>query len=191
MVDRPGTHGPLPALRRGHGPSWHPDLLQWPPRWHRKRRRPLSRRENGQVTRVDLEAQLSHPSHAFKQLLAVWRLLPRDVAPPVSSQPPRKRQRAEDRLGPDGAAQLVTDYQAGRSTKWLQRTYKLSQGAVLRLLDVNGVPRRRQGLTEVQVEEAVQLYREGWSLTRIGDRFRKDHTVVRNALLRRSIELRY
>src|SRR3954469_23702844 len=37
----------------------------------------------------------------------------------------------------DGVAQLVADHQAGRFTKWLQQTCGLSQGAVLRLLDVN------------------------------------------------------
>jgi hypothetical protein len=93
-------------------------------------------------------------------------------------------QRAEERLGPVGVGQLVADYLAGQSTKQLQRTYGLSQGAVLRLLDVAGVPRRQRGLSEAQVQEAVGLYTEGWSLTRIGDRFGKDHTVVKNALLK-------
>lgn len=83
----------------------------------------------------------------------------------------------------DGVAQLVAaDYQAGRSTTWLRRTYGLRQGAVLRLLDANGVLRRRQGSTTEQVEEAIRFYDEGWSLTRIGDHPRRDHTVVRNAL---------
>jgi hypothetical protein len=135
---------------------------------------------------ADLEAQLSNPGHAFKQLLAAWRL----AVPPVSSQPPRQRQRDEDRLGSDGVARLADDYQAGRSTKRLQRTYGLSQGAVLRLLEVHGVRRRKRGLTDEQVREAIRLYDQGWSLTRIGDHFRKDHTVVRNALLRAGITLR-
>jgi hypothetical protein len=99
---------------------------------------------------VDLEDQLSNPGHTFKHLLAAWRLLHADKAPPVSSRSPRKRQRAEDRLGPGNVAQLVADYGAGRSTKWLQRTYGLSQGAVLRLLDAQGVPRRQRGLTDEQ-----------------------------------------
>lgn len=92
--------------------------------------------------------------------------------------------------GSGGAARLVADYRAGRSTKWLQRTYGLSQGAVLRLLDVSGVPRRRRGLSDAQVQEAIRLYSQGWSLTRIGDRFGKDHTVVRNALLQVGVTLR-
>ena len=84
----------------------------------------------------------------------------------------------------DGVAQLCADYQAGQSTKYLQRTYSLSQGAVLRLLNANGVPRRQPGLTDEQVEEAIRLFGHGWSLTRIGDHFGKEHTVVRHALER-------
>lgn len=139
-----------------------------------------------------MEAQLSHPAWRFNHLVELWRQLPPGEAPQRRTTPPRgrQRQRAEDRLGPDGVARLVSDYQAGRSTKWLQRTYGLSQGAVLRLLDVNGVPRRQRGLSAEQVQEAIQLYGQGWSLTRIGDSFDKDHTVVRNALLRSGVRLR-
>ncbi len=133
---------------------------------------------------MELEAQLSHPGRAFKQLLRHWRSLPWDVQQPAKPRMRRQPQRAEDRLGPDGVAHLVADYQAGESTKYLQRRYQLSQGAVLRLLDANGVQRRKRGLSEEQVHEAVRLYSQGWSLTRIGDRFGKDHTVVRNALKR-------
>lgn len=75
----------------------------------------------------------------------------------------------------------MADYRAGRFTKLLQRTYGLSQGAVLRLLDANGVPRRPRGLTDEQVQQAIRLYGQGWSLTRTGDRFGKDHTVVMHA----------
>ncbi|SNR96468.1 hypothetical protein SAMN06272737_1493 [Blastococcus mobilis] len=55
---------------------------------------------------------------------------------------------------------------------------------MLRLLDVKGMPRRQRGLTDGQVQEAARLYAKGWSLTRIGDHFDKDYTVVKNALSR-------
>jgi hypothetical protein len=96
----------------------------------------------------------------------------------------RQPQRAEDRLGSDGVTQLVAEYQAGRSTKWLQRTYGLSQGAVLRLLDVAGVPRRQRGLTEAQVGEAIRLYAQGWSCQRLAGRFDCDDEKVRLAFRR-------
>jgi hypothetical protein len=139
---------------------------------------------------VDLEAQLSSPSQALKRLVRSWQALPSHTAPPLHRTSPRIPQRAEERIGPDGVAQLCADYQAGQSSKKLQRTYRLSQGAVLRLLEVNGVPRRQRGLTDAQVRQAVELYLRGWSLTRIGDLFGKDHTVVRNALVRVGIGLR-
>lgn len=110
---------------------------------------------------VELEVTLYNPGRAFTQLLVSWRLLPADQPPRMKPAPPRVRQRAEDRLGPDGVARLAADYRAGRSTKWLQRTYGLSQGAVLRLLDVNGVPRRRRGLSDEQVQETIRLYGQG------------------------------
>lgn len=133
---------------------------------------------------MELEGQLSSPGQAFTRLIVRWRQLPADQPSQTKATPPRVPQRAEDRLGPDGLARLCADYRAGQSTKRLQKTYGLSQGAVLRLLEVNGLPRRQRGLTDIQVQEAIELYLGGWSLTRIGDRFGKDHTMVKNALLR-------
>jgi hypothetical protein len=141
-------------------------------------------------TAVDLEAQLSNPDAAFKRLVGRWRQLSPELLPPAKPMNRRAPQRAEDRLGSDRVALLVADYQAGRSTKHLQRAYSLSQGAVLRLLEVNGVPRRPRGLTDEQIREAIDLHARGWSLTRIGDHFGKDHTVVRNALQRTGVAVR-
>jgi hypothetical protein len=138
---------------------------------------------------VDLQAQLASPGYRFKRLVERWRLLPPDLQPDARPATRRRPQRAEDRLGPDGVAQLVADYQCGRSTKWLQQTYGLSQGAVLRLLDRSGVPRRQRGLTDEQVKAAIRLYARDWSLTRIGDHFDKHHTVVKNALMRAGITI--
>lgn len=136
---------------------------------------------------MDLELALSSPGLAFKQLIAKWRLLPATGAAPRRALPPRAPQGAEDRLGPVGIAQLVADYQAGISTTQLMRLYDLGKGSVLRLLEANGVPRRRQGLTPTQVEEAARLFRLGWSLSRIGRRFGKDHGVVSRALIQAGV----
>jgi hypothetical protein len=84
----------------------------------------------------------------------------------------------------------VEDYQADRSTKWLQRTYGLSQVAALRLLNVNRILRQQSGLSAEQIQDAIQPYGQGRSLTRIGNHASKDHTVVRNALVRRAVPLR-
>ncbi|MGY1681979.1 helix-turn-helix domain-containing protein [Geodermatophilus sp. SYSU D01176] len=64
------------------------------------------------------------------------------------------------------------------------RTYGLGKGAVLRLLDIHGVTRRRQGLPPFEVQEALRLYGQGWSLARIGERFGRHHSVILRALER-------
>jgi helix-turn-helix protein len=139
-------------------------------------------RENGLIRRVDLEAQLSSPSVRLQRLLGSWRSLPADEPSRTKSTPRRRRQRAEDRLGPDGVAQLVADYQAGIATTRLMQSYGLGKGAVLRLLDSHGVTRRRQPLTPAEVQEAIRLYGQGWSLARIGQRFGRHHSVILRAL---------
>jgi hypothetical protein len=70
------------------------------------------------------------------------------------------------------------------------RTYGRGKGAVLRLLEVNGVARRRQSLTPEQVREAIRLYGLGWPLGRIGERFGRHHSVVLRALERAGVPRR-
>ncbi len=62
------------------------------------------------------------------------------------------------------------------------RVYGLGKGTVLRLLENNGVPRRRQPMSAAEIEEAVRMYRQGWPLTRIGARLGRHHSVVRRVL---------
>jgi hypothetical protein len=126
----------------------------------------------------------------LQRLFRSWRKLAADEAPRPKVPAPRVRQRAEDRLGPDGVFRLCANYEAGRPSTALVRSYGLSKGAELRLLEVSGISRRHRGLTETHVKEAVEWYLRGWPLTRIGDYFGKDHTVVQNALVREGVALR-
>ena len=139
---------------------------------------------------MELEGQLANLSQQLSRLVSSWRALPVGAPTRTRIDRSRKRQRAEDRLGREEVAQLLADYQAGQPSTALMRTYGLSKGAVLRLLEVNGIPRRRRGLSDQQVKDAVQLYRQGGSLTAIGDYFGKDHSVVRNALKRADVTFR-
>ncbi|WP_280244770.1 helix-turn-helix domain-containing protein [Nocardia abscessus] len=47
-----------------------------------------------------------------------------------------------------------------------------------------------QGLSEEQVDEAVQLYEEGWSAQRIGDKLGVYPQTVRRRLLERGVRMR-
>ncbi len=90
---------------------------------------------------MELEAQLSSPGRALKHLLTSWQDLP--AGEPSGQIRARKQpERAEDRLGPDGVAQLCADYQAGMATRQLMQAYGLGKGSVLRLLAANGIRTR-------------------------------------------------
>lgn len=138
---------------------------------------------------MELEAQLSNPSPPLLRLVRRWRQLPAGE-PSRSVGRRRPRQRAEERLGPAHIAQLLADYERGVATTELTRTYGLGKGAVLRLLEVNGVTRRRQSLTAKQVCEAIRLYGLGWPLGRIGERLGRHHSVVLRALERAGVPRR-
>lgn len=49
---------------------------------------------------------------------------------------------------------------------------------------------RRRGLSPDQTDEAVQLYGEGWSLARIGERMGVDPTTVLAKLRDRGVRMR-
>jgi hypothetical protein len=50
-----------------------------------------------------------------------------------------------------------------------------------------GIPLRRQGLSEDELDQAVQLYQHGWSLVRLGTKFQCDAETIRQGLIRRHI----
>ncbi|WP_297537464.1 helix-turn-helix domain-containing protein [Amycolatopsis sp.] len=49
---------------------------------------------------------------------------------------------------------------------------------------------RRQGLADDQVEDAVRLYDQGWSLARIGEQMDVTADTVRKRLLERGVIMR-
>jgi len=94
------------------------------------------------------------------------------------------------RLDPDVIAQLVADYQAGSPSTELMATYGLGKGTVLRLLREHGATIRHQSLTPDQLKEAIQLYREGWSLARVGAQFGRDASFIHTTFKREGIPRR-
>jgi hypothetical protein len=56
-------------------------------------------------------------------------------------------------------------------------------------LERQGAP-RRSGIVTRNIDEATRLYEEGWSLTRIGERFGVDGETARRALRAAGVRLR-
>jgi hypothetical protein len=61
---------------------------------------------------------------------------------------------------------------------------------VLSILDDHGVTRRHQPLTEDQVQQATELYQQGWSLAQVGEHLGRDATVILLVLKRAGVARR-
>lgn len=113
------------------------------------------------------------------EILGRYSKHPKPVIPtPVPVSPIAHQQsahrpphRLDRKVSPEIAAQLVADYESGVSSTHLTMIYSLGKGTVLKLLNEAGVQMRHQGLSEKNLEEAATLYREGWSLPQVAERF--------------------
>jgi hypothetical protein len=94
------------------------------------------------------------------------------------------------RFSPETIAELVADYQTGLSTAVLMRRYHLGKGPVLRILDQAGVTRHPNSLSDEQLEEAAELYRQGWSLVRLSEHLDVAQTTVWRGLHRMGVAMR-
>ncbi len=68
--------------------------------------------------------------------------------------------------------------------------FGIARQTVGKILKHEGVTMRRRGLTPEQVDEAVRLYKAGWSLTRISERMNVDPTTVLSRLRERGVRTR-
>jgi ABC-type transport system involved in cytochrome bd biosynthesis fused ATPase/permease subunit len=94
------------------------------------------------------------------------------------------------RLGSKTIARLVADYRAGIPTTDLTTKYGIGKSTVLRLLQDNNAPMRRQGVSENQAIQAIALYAEGKSLTMIADELKLAKQSIRLALLKAGVTMR-
>lgn len=93
-------------------------------------------------------------------------------------------------LNPRDLTDIVARYQAGDTTQQIGTHYGISKTRVARVLREQGVPIRRQGLSDEQVRDAARLYAQAASIAQIGTRFDVSHTTVAAALRRQGIKLR-
>lgn len=100
---------------------------------------------------------------------------------------PRQVQR---RLTPEQVAQLFNEYEAGADMKELAARWRTHRTTVAGHLRRAGVELRRQGVPADRLDEAVQLYSEGWSLQRLAERYGCDDETVRQTLLRAGVHMR-
>ena len=114
-----------------------------------------------------------------------------EVSNPESAPAPEPViHRAKDRLSELELALVVSRYQAGESAAMLGEELGIAKQTVMRLLKAEGVALHRPRLSGSEKAEAIRLYLDGWSLAKIGSKLARDHSSVRNVLLREGIERR-
>jgi hypothetical protein len=72
----------------------------------------------------------------------------------------------------------------------LRDCYGISKGAVLRLLREHDIPIRRQSMTEAEIDQAAEFYRDGNSLATVGTKLGYDHGTIHHALKRAGVTMR-
>jgi hypothetical protein len=66
---------------------------------------------------------------------------------------------------------LIAAYQGGMTLDELASAFAVEAGTAAKLLERRGVARRGRKVTDKQVAEAAELYRAGWSLSQLGERY--------------------
>lgn len=85
---------------------------------------------------------------------------------------------------------LIHDYVAGATTYELSNRFGVDRRTISAILHRHDVPIRRRGLSPDQTDEAIRLYRLGWSLARVGKHFTVDPATVLNRLRERGVRTR-
>ncbi|WP_240437762.1 MarR family transcriptional regulator [Sciscionella marina] len=112
------------------------------------------------------------------------------VSEPQSVDMARSRPRRARQLDVGCQRDLVEGYLAGATVYQLAEKFGISRATVSAILHRQEVPMRRQGLAVEQVDDAVYLYEQGWSLVRIGERHGVDPETVRQRLRARGVVMR-
>jgi DNA invertase Pin-like site-specific DNA recombinase len=102
------------------------------------------------------------------------------------SRPSRQIQR---HLDANTILSLVRAYAQGDTIDELASTFGIHRTTVMAHLERQGVPRRNGAVTK-NINEAIRLYEEGWSLARVGEHFGVDGETVRRALRAGGVNLR-
>jgi transposase len=94
------------------------------------------------------------------------------------------------RFSPETIALVVADYQTGLSTAALMQRYHIGKSAVLGILNRAGVIRHQKTLSDEQLAEAAELYRQGWSLVQLSEHLDTAQTTVWRGLKRMGVDMR-
>lgn len=87
-------------------------------------------------------------------------------------------------------AEIVARYEAGETVRDIARALHLARGTVSVHLSKAQVGRRPRSMTEEQINQAVVLYEQGFSLARVGEQLGFTAWTILRALRDRGVAIR-
>ncbi|MGN6330334.1 MAG: helix-turn-helix domain-containing protein [Motilibacteraceae bacterium] len=137
---------------------------------------------------MEVAGRYYNTKELVRQLEALIAKLPHLSSPaPLRSNLPRvgtARQLDAEQIG-----ELIADYRAGATVFALGEKFGIDRRTVGKILTRNGVKTKHPGLTGADVTQAAQLYDDGWSLARIGERLGVTATTVHRRLRERGVTM--
>lgn len=106
---------------------------------------------------------------------------------PSPARPPRQ---VQHRFTAAEAAEKAEQYLAGQTMKQLAGSYAVHRRPIAQGLQKQAMLLRQVGLPPEHLEQAAGLYRAGWSLVRIGDKYGTTDMTVRRALTKHGLKIR-
>jgi DNA-binding transcriptional regulator LsrR (DeoR family) len=100
----------------------------------------------------------------------------------------RELRQAQRRLVPAELEALNAEHEAGARVCELAKIYDLHRTTVARHVARAG--KTRPVMTEAQIDEAVVLYRDGWTLHNVGQRLGVADQMIRRVLVERAVTFR-
>ena len=131
---------------------------------------------------------LAHPCKAARRLFEMAATWPDGLVGDVFR--PVTKYRTARPLRSDEIDRLVEAYEAGASVAGLAAQFGIHRETAGRYLQARGIDTRAVSFSGEQIQEAAALYREGWSLARLGERFSVNDGTVRSRLLEVGVVMR-
>jgi len=138
---------------------------------------------------VDLLGALANPSWEVRRLLKLakgWPTVPRRPTSHVQVVPVRTARQ----LHASEIDRLVAAHSNGATVRALAKQFGIHRSTVGRHLHVRSIDTRPPGLSSEDLATAAELYRSGWSLAKIADKFGVAGDTVRRRLREIGVRMR-
>jgi hypothetical protein len=135
---------------------------------------------------VEVLGRYLNPCEQGERLKTLLEIVPQGARKPKT----RTKKQRQRRLTAKQTEELVAAYQAGIGVVDLAKLFNLHRYTVSKHLTRRGVERRPTSKLVGHVEEAKRLYKAGWSLEKVGDKFGVNASIVGWNLRKMGVKMR-